>query len=771
MYHNMEPGRKEKYNMHLYMANCRGNGQNVLYPIQLEVKGVEDVRTAAARDHMPSKMANSYRNTANFLQCDCVMVDVDNTHSDDPDAWKTLNDILEALPVNMYVVRSRNYMKEKTHTNRKTGEVTRQEPREKWHLYCPLQKPITNAAEYEKLMLEVLGLFPFIDPSAMDNARFFFGVESPHVEYVEGEDTLDSYIESWDVDSLRHEQAVNLDGFAAAIQSGHYKNDKANNVVVDKISGLLGVKNPLTAQAAPATDQAPAPAPASDQAGDAPDWIKYHERDEAVRWVESWARKYGVQLGNRYIIPATQPAHPEAVAICVVCPWGHEHTEDGPENESVIIVDLDGKLNYLCRHRHGGALNWKTYRAKVEEDYNKAHPLDVNNLELDPIEDAQEAAGKPQGAEGEQAPSAADQSQQEPKKDYLETFFEAISGERFKPYTTDISWFDFILQGGPIRKTVLLLLAAPAAGKTTLCQQIAESMALHGKRVVYLNLEMSREQMIAKSISSRVTFKGHPMSATDVMQGYRWNPEQREAVEDALAEYREMIDPNLKYVSGDIKTEINKVQELLTKVGEGARDTGKEAPVIILDYLHLVSVPDARGDVQESIKQVMAMLKNYARNYDTFCIAISATNRDSNKDGRITRDSGRDSSNIEYTADYMLSLNFYQIDQGTVKTRELDKIAILESRAWRQMIVRVLKNRWGRSGRSARVYFDAPGNRFYPEHDEFIPDDVVAFDEFDNELENVGQLVATETGEDGEGLAFTVPEIPKGKQKRAGRRR
>ena len=337
----------------------------------------------------------------------------------------------------------------------------------------------------------------------------------------------------------------------------------------------------------------------------------------------------------------------------------------------------------------------------------------------------------------EQAIKAAQaKAEAAPVPDCLTDFFEEISGDKYKPYATDLQWFDMLLSGGPIRQTVLLLLAAPAAGKTTLAQQIAECMAKHKKPVLYLNLEMSRNQMIAKSISSRVTFKGCPMTATDVLQGYQWTDQQRQEVESALQEYREFILPYLEYNPDNVGSDLSAIQKAITSAGTAAVQAGKEAPVIILDYLHLVSMPEARGDIQETIKQSVLMLKRYAMKFNTICIAISATNRESNKDGRITRDSGRDSSNIEYTGDYILSLNYYQIDKGTVKTKELDKIAVLEARPWRQIIIRTLKNRFGVSGRSARVYLHAPGSRFYPEHDTFIPVSVVGFDEYDPQLEH-----------------------------------
>ena len=116
------------------------------------------------------------------------------------------------------------------------------------------------------------------------------------------------------------------------------------------------------------------------------------------------------------------------------------------------------------------------------------------------------------------------------------------------------------------------------------------------------------------------------------------------------------------------------------------------------------------------------MLKQYAIDYDTFVIGIVATNRTSNTAGKITMESGRDSSNLEYTADYQLSLNYYDIDNGTVSPTDINKISELQREKWRKMIIRVLKGRFCTPGRSANVYFNAANNIFYGAND-WLPAD------------------------------------------------
>ena len=313
--------------------------------------------------------------------------------------------------------------------------------------------------------------------------------------------------------------------------------------------------------------------------------------------------------------------------------------------------------------------------------------------------------------------------------DYLQAFLDKIQTEAYKPYRTELTFFDNLLNGGVIRQSLLLLLAAPGTGKTTLAAQIAEQMARYKKPVVYLNLEMSREQMLAKAISSHVSRAGQSMTALDVLQGYRWTAEQRAAVLDAFNKYRENVLPYLEYNPAGVGNELESIKKYLWSIGEAAKAAGREAPVIVLDYLHLIS-SSAGLDIQELIKQSVFMLKQYAIRYDTFVIGIVATNRLSNAAGRITMESGRDSSNLEYTADYQISLNYYAVDKGDVKPTDTEEMALLQQSKWRQMIIRVLKGRLCIPGKSARVYFNAANNLFYGEHD-FIPadDEFVSFDD------------------------------------------
>lgn len=313
---------------------------------------------------------------------------------------------------------------------------------------------------------------------------------------------------------------------------------------------------------------------------------------------------------------------------------------------------------------------------------------------------------------------------QKPQADVLTEFLQEIQAETYKPYSTGLPFFDNLLGGGVIRQSMLLLYAAPATGKTTLAQQIAEAMARNGKPVIYLNLEMSRQQMLAKAISARLSFKdaAQTVSATDVLQGYKWDDKQRERITAELEQYRQENAPFMRYNPQDVGADFERIKTYLHNVGEYFKEKGEPAPALFVDYLHLITSPKY-GDPQELIKAAVAYFKNeYAIKYNSFVFVISATNRASNASGKMTMESGRDSSALEYTGDYVLALNYTEVEKGIVNPADETELAELKAGKWRDMTLRVLKHRLGTPGKSARMWFKPAANLFY-DYSGFLPVD------------------------------------------------
>lgn len=239
----------------------------------------------------------------------------------------------------------------------------------------------------------------------------------------------------------------------------------------------------------------------------------------------------------------------------------------------------------------------------------------------------------------------------------VDAFLETIRSHKYEPIPTGITDIDRALGGGFMRQWLVLLGAAPGAGKTALAQWIFEGMAKRGQSVLFLNLEMSREQILARSISRIAAQKGHKIKPIEILQGYRWNSEQEAIVSIALNAYKRDIAPHMIYNPDGVTANLDSILEYLDAEASRAQEAGQPAPLVCLDYLQIVTGRE-REDDAAIIKRAVSGLKNYAIRNNTTVFVIIAHNRAANSSGNVTMESGRDTSALEYSADLQLGLAF-----------------------------------------------------------------------------------------------------------------
>lgn len=175
----------------LYSADIIGNPGNCTYPNQIEVTDEDSLRAAVCHDYVCAEYKNSYRNGDNFLGADCLPVDCDNDHSEDPADWVSPADVAAAFPDICFAVHySRYNMREKN------GKPARP----KFHILFPIKR-ITEAVTYSEMKKLVHSIFPYFDTKALDAARFFFGTANAEVEIVPGIMNLTEFLENEDFDA------------------------------------------------------------------------------------------------------------------------------------------------------------------------------------------------------------------------------------------------------------------------------------------------------------------------------------------------------------------------------------------------------------------------------------------------------------------------------------------------------------------------------------------------------------------------------------------
>ena len=305
--------------------------------------------------------------------------------------------------------------------------------------------------------------------------------------------------------------------------------------------------------------------------------------------------------------------------------------------------------------------------------------------------------------------------------DDLDDFLKKIQTRRYEPHATGLQFFDDLLAGGVIDGTTLIMTGPPATGKTTLCLQLATAMAAHKTPVVYLNFEMSNDQMLAKVISCQLAASGNYYTTTKILQGYTWNDADRETITVAVDEYRKTTAPFLSFKPPTVKNDLDAVLSYLQELGDAAERSGKHAPAIFLDYLHIIRT-DRHMDTKDLIGRVVYGVKDYADRYNTFAVLIAAQSRDANKKDASKKDKepdkkeaptmadARDSSNIEYSGDYVMSL--WAVDATDRTPQRLGDKNTTKPKE-RQMELYLLKNRFGKSNLYTQVSFNPAANYFF----------------------------------------------------------
>lgn len=286
----------------------------------------------------------------------------------------------------------------------------------------------------------------------------------------------------------------------------------------------------------------------------------------------------------------------------------------------------------------------------------------------------------------------------------IDRFINSVQTRRYEPIPTRIKDLDTIMNGGFMRQSLYFLGGAPGVGKTAFAQWLFETMATYGTECIYLNLEMSQEQMLARSLSRIVARQGAHIKPSEILQGYKWSEERKKQIEKAAIEYKATIAPYLTYNPSGVDNSMSSIMQYLEAVAKRAEEQGQQAPVICIDYLQIIR-GSGREEAGELIKQVVDCLKRYAIAHRTFVLVIMAHNRETNKNGTPTMNSGRDTSAIEYSADAQLALTFTACLKSSEGGRGCSAEEVPDAER-KNLTLKFVKGRNGEQGKYVHLHFD-----------------------------------------------------------------
>ena len=75
----------------IYSSDYTGNPGNCSYPHKHTITDLESLKAAVTHDYVCAEYRNNYRNGENFIGTDCLPVDCDNDHSENPDDWASVS--------------------------------------------------------------------------------------------------------------------------------------------------------------------------------------------------------------------------------------------------------------------------------------------------------------------------------------------------------------------------------------------------------------------------------------------------------------------------------------------------------------------------------------------------------------------------------------------------------------------------------------------------------------------------------------------------------
>ncbi len=190
------------------------------------------------------------------------------------------------------------------------------------------------------------------------------------------------------------------------------------------------------------------------------------------------------------------------------------------------------------------------------------------------------------------------------------------------------------------RTDLIIVAARPSMGKTALCLTLAQNAALQSNAIVAVfSLEMSKEQLVTRMLSSEARVNAHRFRTGHLMTN-EW--ERLAGAIGTLSDARLFIDdtPGIS------------VLEMRAKCRRLAAEQ-KGLDLIVVDYLQLMSGGKRTESRQQEVSQISRELKALAKELDVPVVALSQLSRapEARNPPRPLMSDLRESGSIEQDAD------------------------------------------------------------------------------------------------------------------------
>lgn len=301
---------------------------------------------------------------------------------------------------------------------------------------------------------------------------------------------------------------------------------------------------------------------------------------------------------------------------------------------------------------------------------------------------------------------------------------------------TGISALDTALGGGLLPQYYVLG-AISSLGKSTLCGQICDNIALTegGRDVIIFTLEMSRDDLLCKSFARMMAerraaclpedvsgpdlahaLEGLP-SASDIGEGWKrfsLPKEIQQEIERTEHEYFERTRGRIWIISG--RQDVNSIREQIFRhvdLSQKKHPHGWQPPVVLVDYIQILAAPEDAKFYSDKAKldNDVYWLGETTREIHAPIIGISSFNR-ANYYAPADLNALNGSGNLEYDADYVIAAQYYAVNLVNEKGETTFKVKTERRRPAREIELSIVKGRKAETGGSVRLFY-CPRNDFF----------------------------------------------------------
>lgn len=256
--------------------------------------------------------------------------------------------------------------------------------------------------------------------------------------------------------------------------------------------------------------------------------------------------------------------------------------------------------------------------------------------------------------------------------------------EKYLGVPTGFSTLDKLTTG--FNKSDLVLVGArPAMGKTSFALNVARNMSVIGrKKVVFFSLEMSKEQLAQRILSTEARIMGSKFRTGEI-EPDEWNRIAEAAL--ALNDAELYFDDTSNITVPEMKARIRRM---------------KNVDCVIIDYLQLMTGSKKTDNRVQEVSEITRSLKLMAKDLRIPVITLSQLNRSTDARGKAHRPQMadlRESGSIEQDADIILMLyreGYYEKEDKSPKGG--NQPVEVEPQDDTKAQVLVVKNRHGSTG-------------------------------------------------------------------------